>query len=382
MLVATDVARDARVVREAATLAAAGHQVHVVGRDVPADYQPPAGVSVSSAGGRSALKPKATTEAGVVPTPRRLPPHLRAARWLLLPEHRNQTFRSWARAAYADAAAREFDAVHAHDFTALEAGSRLATERGVPLVYDTHEFWPGRPRVGRPTPGQKWRESRVEAELGHRAAAVVTVGEGVAEALRARYGWPHLKVVRNTFPHTEAAPAAPAPAGLVYAGRIGPYRELEAIVAAARRIDLPVTLAGPADETYLAALDRGPVRVLPALPVPEVDTLLAEAGIALVTHSNRWINHRLALPNKLFHAVRAGVPVVATDVPELRRVVAGHALGALYRAGDADALVKAVAEVRQRYAEYAENVRKAARALSWEADAEVLTGIYRELEAG
>ncbi len=374
MLVATNVANDARVVREAATLAEAGHQVHVIGKDVPEGYRP-AGFTVSSAGGRSAFKKDGAGAS------RRLPVHLRAARWLLLPQHRNQVFRSWARAAYQDARSREFDVVHAHDFSALELGARLAEERGAKLVYDTHEYWPGRPRVGRPTPLQKWRESRVEQRLGARADAVVTVGEGVAEQLRARYGWPHVRVVRNTFPYAEPPAPPKAPRGLVYAGRLGPYRELETIVAAARRIDLPVTLAGPADETYLAGFDPGPATVRPPLPVAEVDALLRENGLALVTHSDRWINHRLALPNKLFHAVKAGVPVVATDVAELRRVVTRHGIGVLYRPGDAAGLAAAIREACDRYAELARNVRDSARELSWEKDAAVLTGLYERLAA-
>ena len=40
MLVATSVATDTRVLREAGTLVAAGHSVHIVGKDVPPDVAP------------------------------------------------------------------------------------------------------------------------------------------------------------------------------------------------------------------------------------------------------------------------------------------------------------------------------------------------------
>jgi glycosyltransferase involved in cell wall biosynthesis len=416
MLVLTSVATDTRVVREATTLVGAGHQVHIIGKEVPADYLPPAGVTVSSAGAASVFRRAGITATATTPTlpadepgpaanpdvpsddaepgpadevgPGRaqLPPHLRAARWALLPQHRNSAFRAWAKAAEVEAGAHEFDVVHAHDFNTLELGARLAAGRGVPLVYDSHELWSGRPRVGRPTPMQKAREARVEAELGGRAVAVITVGEAVAEALRHRYGWQHVTVVRNTFPlsaftgdETSGEPA-PQPTGAVYAGRIAPYRELETIIAAARRLpDLPVTLVGPADETYLAGLDLGPVSVRSSLPVDKVDALLRDAGIALVTHSNRWENHRLALPNKLFHAVKAGVPVVGTDVPELSRMVRRYGLGTLYQPGDADALASALRDVADRYPDFLAAVRAAAPELSWERDGAALLGVYDRL---
>ncbi|MGA4540250.1 glycosyltransferase family 4 protein [Uniformispora flossi] len=397
MLVITTVATDTRVVREAATLAAAGHDVHIIGRGVPGDWLPPPGVTVSSADGASVFATsRAALGGGPAPTgappgtpaaPQGpMPPYRRAARWMLLPQHRASAFAAWTRSARRDAADRVFDAVHAHDFNTLVLGAELARQRGVPLVYDSHELWSGRPRVGRPTPLLAAREARIEGELGREAAAVLTVGEGVANALRGRYGWRHVSVVHNTFPRGTAAAAVPLPdrpTGAVYAGRIAPYREIETIVAAAR--DLPgldVTLVGPADDTYLGELDRGPVAVEAALPVDEVDALLRRTGLALVTHSDRWENHRLAMPNKLFHAVRAGVPVVATDVRELARVVREHGLGTLYRPGDAASLAAAVREACERYPELTANVRAAEPRLSWEHDAATLTGVYARLGAG
>ncbi len=302
----------------------------------------------------------------------------------MLPTHRNQAFGRWAGGAEADGAQRSFDVVHAHDFTALAVGDRLARAADVPLVYDSHELWSGRPRIGRPTPLQARRERAVEAEIGSRAVAVITVGDGVARALRAAYGWQHVHVVRNTFPLLAAAeaPALPAtPAGAVYAGRLAPYRELETIASASRDLDLPITLLGPADETWLASFDPGRATVCPARPVQEVDRLLAAAGLALVTHSDRWANHRLAMPNKLFHAVRMGVPVVATDVGELGALVREHGVGELYPPGDAPGLVAAVGRARAGYAALRDAVRAAGPALSWSADAAALVGLYADLAA-
>jgi glycogen(starch) synthase len=377
MLVATSVATDTRVLREATSLALAGHSVHIIGKQVPPNFLPPPRVTVSSVSGGSALKPE---RVGSLPRHQPSPP-ARFGRWLLLPEHRNQVFRRWAHGVLDDAATRKFDVVHAHDFTALAVGHRLARSRGVPLVYDSHEMWSGRPRVGRPTPVQTARERRVEAALGGQADAVLTVGEGVADALRDLYGWRHVTVVRNTFPlpsETGNRKVVP-PCGAVYAGRLAPYRELEAIATASRLVDLRITLMGPADETWLARYDAGAALLEPALAVEEVDLRLAQAGLALVTHSDRWQNHRLALPNKLFHAVRAGVPVVATDVGELAAVVRRHGLGVLYRPGDGADLARALREAVARYGSLVSAVRRARPALSWDVDAAALLAVYSRL---
>lgn len=370
MLVWTDVSTDARVQREATTLAEAGHRVHVIGRAVAPDYVPPSGVTVESA--------------GVAPTGvgrrRRLPAPLRLARWVLLPQHVNRSLRRWVAQAEPKARARSFDVVHAHDFTALPLGARLARERGVPLVYDAHEFWPGRDRHGRPTPYQDWREKRSERALGSTADEVITVGQELAQLLEKHFGWTNVTVVRNTFPMTDPRQPPAAPTAVVYAGRIGPGRDLETVVAAAESVrPLRTVLVGPADGGYLAALPTGGVEVLDTLPLDDAVALLAESGIALVTLSDKWLNNRIGMPNKLFMAVRAGVPVVASDLPALRRVVTEHGLGRLYRPGDAASLAAAIREVQASYREFTAAVARARADLSWERDAAALREVYARL---
>jgi glycosyltransferase involved in cell wall biosynthesis len=227
-------------------------------------------------------------------------------------------------------------------------------------------------------------DEQLEGRLGAQASVVLTVGPGLAELLRDRFHWTNVQVVRNTFPMPPAdePPLPGPPTGAVYAGRIAAYRELETVIAAAERLpSFRVTLVGPVDAAYAADLRTGPVRVLPSAPLDEAVRLMREVGVALVTHSNRWINHRLALPNKLFLAVQAGVPVVATDVPELRRVVTEHGLGVLYPPGDAVGLAAAVGHVIENYPTFSRQVVAARPALSWDADKAALLAAYTSVES-
>ena len=164
-----------------------------------------------------------------------------------------------------------------------------------------------------------------------------------------------------------------------YAGRLAPFRELEVVAAASERLPLAVEAIGPADETWLRTFEPGRVRVRPPVAADDVTWLLRGAGVALVTHSDRWPNHRLAMPNKLFQAVAAGVPVVATDVGELATVVRGYRLGTLYTPGDPGSLAHAVADLLAHYDDHVEAVRAALPSLSWPADERVLLDVYAGL---
>jgi glycogen synthase len=376
MLVATSVTTDARVLREASTLADAGHDVHIVGKDVPPDPQPPSGVVISTASaGRQRHLQSDSRRLRSPSAPRR------AIRWLLLPEYRSVSFGRWARAAGRVAADLDFDVVHAHDFTALALGNRLSEQRNVPLIYDSHELWSQRHRSGRPIPLQKAWERRSEKRLGDRATAVLTVGEGLAAKLRALYGWKHVTVVRNSFPGPDQTDGGrpTRPQAALYAGRLAAGRDLETVAAASRSVALPVRLLGPADESWAASFDPGRCTVDPPVELSEVDNALRTAGLALVPLSDKSGNHRIALPNKLFHAVRTRVPVVASDVGELGKTVRAYGLGVLYRPGDVASFARAIDEAVARYAELVAAVGRAGEELSWDADAKALLKVYMAL---
>lgn len=382
MLVITDVAHDARVLREAVALAESGHAVHIIGKDVPVGWTPPPGIAVQSVSGGTGLKPSgpgfATSAAshGAV---------RRAARWALLPRHRQRVWHTWCERARAAATGLTFDVVHAHDFNTLRLAAELAERSGARLVYDAHEWWSGRERHGRPAPLERVRERRLERRIVSRADAVLTVSDGIAQRLGQWRGG-RVTVVRNTFPALDSARATAAgpprrPSGAVYAGRIAAARDIETLLAAASALRLDTVLLGKTDPEFLPRLRfaDGSVRINPARPVDEVDEVLRRAGISVVTLTDSCENHRLALPNKVFHAVRAGVPVVAADLPELRRLVTEYGLGALYRPADAASLRAALEQVIEDYPRYCENVARARGELSWDRDARALIDVYASL---
>lgn len=378
MLVATSVARDTRVLREAQTLVDDGYFVTIIGRNVPSDFSPPKGISVLTASGGSGLRPSSMGSL----TTKKLPPYLRLMRWFLLPKHRKKSFGAWGEEAYAIASSLEFGIVHAHDFTALEAGHRLAVEHGVPYIYDSHEWWLGRQRQYRPTPLEDRKEAAMEAKWAAQAAAVITVGESIAQLMQTERGLEKVYVVRNSFPtevDTVMKVASP-PTGIVYAGRIDAYRELEVTMEIAEKIGLTICWMGDHHNQWAAnhiprAKNLG-IEVLSAQPISTVTRAMKIAGLVFVTHSNQFESHRLALPNKLFHAVHAGVPVIATNVTELARVVREYDLGELYEPGNSKSMEAAIARAIGRHSALILNVKAAQAELSWDRDAQVLRDVY------
>ena len=163
MIAQSPIAGDSRILREATALAAAGHVLHVIGRDVPEGFEVGPGITVESVSRSAGLR---TGNGGLAVGHGRSGPKVLGAadgRWLLLPEHRNRDREAMARRGGASSGRRgPFDVVHAHDFNTLELAAEYAEKWSAKLVYDSHELWFDRALPGRPTPLWRARGRRFE----------------------------------------------------------------------------------------------------------------------------------------------------------------------------------------------------------------------------
>lgn len=361
---------DVRVRREARALSDAGHSVAFLGLASTMSHD--CDIQLIQLG-----QPPRSREK---PSNRGSGPSYRTARWLLLPEYRQMAERHFQKAVIEAAENLAFvpDAIHAHDFPALAPSAELADRFGSRLVYDSHEIWAERPRRGRPEPIRRRLKRRLEAELAARADAVIMVSDHGAEYLRNSLGLDHVHVVRNTFPMVTGATPPKEPSGAVYAGRIAPLRDLHTVFAARIWHEPPMKLhiMGEIDDVEVPVW----VELHSLGTMDEVNELLMQVGIGLVTMTDRYVNHRVALPNKLFQSIAAGIPVVATDVPQTAEVVREFDVGELYKPGDAEAMDRAVRRVVGRYGELLANVADARSEFDWSVDADRLVTLYRDLE--
>ena len=59
------------------------------------------------------------------------------------------------------------------------------------------------------------------------------------------------------------------------------------------------------------------VRFIDPVPPEKLLSVTASADLGLTFLEDCCLNHRYALPNKLFEYLAAGVPVIASDLPEI-----------------------------------------------------------------
>ncbi len=316
-----------------------------------------------------------------------------ALRLHLLLEHAR-----YLRLATADARSHGADIYLAHDLETLPAALRAARPGGARVVYDSHELFAERAAAGR---GGRFAWRALERRLIGRADAVVTVSESIADELVARYGISRPVVVRN-LPSGAPHGGGPSPLrerlGIDRAARVVLYlgglqrgRGLEPLVRGAAVLDgVVLVLMGPGHPGYVEGLREvarsagAQDRTVFAAPVSAAEVVPwargADVGVAPI--QNVSLSYYLSLPNKLFDYIAAGLPVVASDFPEIRRVVDEGRLGALCHPDDPADIARAIGWVlddparRQRLREAA---RAAAPGLTWEREAGKLLAVVERL---
>ncbi len=274
---------------------------------------------------------------------------------------------------------------HASDLYTLNALAGAARRRQARLVYDARELYPHvAATTGRPWVRAFWRWAEGRA-IG-RADQVFTVSPSIADHLAAAYGIRRPVVTLNAPPFQRPAPSdrlrarLGLPAGvplLLHQGQMQRRRGGEALLAAMQRLDREtlIFMGGgplrPALEQRARRLGLAArVRFLDPEPPDALLAATASADVGITLLEDTCLNHRYALPNKLFEYLMAGLPVLASDLPEMRALVEGYGAGRLVRpdAGPevlAEAL-HALATDEAARAAWKAGAARAAADLNWE----------------
>lgn len=232
--------------------------------------------------------------------------------------------------------------IHVHDFQMLFAGIRLKFSVGGKLIYDAHE-------LESETNGISWFNSFVtvlgEKLLWKHIDGLVTVSPGIEAHYLTTYGPLPSAVILNSprldrpvdeepdVSDVRTALGLTSPATLfVYVGYLQSGRGIEATLKAFEELPDPYHVVflgkGPLAETIDRYAHRtGRIHRLDPVPHDRVVPFIATAdfGLCLVEPVSR--SDEMALPNKLFECLAAGLPILGSNLPEIARLVGENNCG-------------------------------------------------------
>ena len=427
MLVANPCINDSRVIKEAETLAAAGHMVRVVCRETedapdreiingveylrvkwPRNLSMLRGILANRRRYRSPLERAASVSLSVASLVITAQESVqRALRTTFLSVRRfvrsflAQLLQfSFTRLAMSDAAAEwQPDVVHAHDLITLPAAVKTARGLGARVVYDAHELEQHRSNPG-PLWARLWTRYH-EHKYAPLADRVVTVSDSIADHLEAELNVQRPLVVFNSPMVMSDKPwkgDVRSDLGLsddvplcVYVGKLTTNRGLEKLIEALARTDeFHLAAIGPrvpmVEQTIhdiAQALNvQGRLHILDAVPPDRVVPYIRTGDLSVIPTQDICLSYRYSMPNKLFESVFAGLPVVVSDLPDMRRFVERTGTGIVMNQTDPEDIGRALREAYARRADLApspERMCKNVGDYGWGTQGQNLIALYDSL---
>jgi len=286
---------------------------------------------------------------------------------------------------------------HASDLYTLPAQATLAKRNRAKLVYDARELYPhvastqGRPWI-------RWFWQVLEWRYCRRAHLVSTVSPSIADRMHSTYRIKPPIVLYNVPEYKSVGPSDiipntlglnPGTCVILHQGNVQKNRGCFVLAKAMSQVKDAVLvflgdgpLKGQLKDYVVKEGLSDRVRFISKVDPSVLLDYTASADIGVTLLEDTCLNHRFALPNKLFEYLMAGLPVLASDLPEIRKVVNRFKVGELVNPSSPDSVAKGLmklVELAELRNSYKQNIPAVFETFSWEQASQEYASRYKEL---
>jgi glycosyltransferase involved in cell wall biosynthesis len=298
----------------------------------------------------------------------------------------------------------KFDVVHAHDLFTLVAGTWLAQRTGAKLIYDAHEY-----EIARATKMQPVGNSialSIEDACLTKVDRLVSVSPLISDLYLQRHPKLHIELVMNSPASPVVKEGDNAGVGsirqmsnlsadqplMVFTGGVqGPHRGLDKVLEAMKMLpQFHLAILGqrlPKADRWLKSAAKScgvwnRVHLFHEVSADIVPAVISSADIAVCPIQDASLSYRLAMPNKLFEAAFADVPICVSNLPGLMSVVNDLRNGASMNQTDPGDIARTIQHVYENRASYklsTETRKILMEKYSWDVQVQRLLTMYQEL---
>ncbi len=280
-----------------------------------------------------------------------------------------------------------YDIILSNDLDSLPASYLAAKIQNKAIVYDSHEYFTEVPELeGRELQKKVWLwfEKRILPKLKH----TYTVCDSIAQAYNQKYAC-DFKVIRNLPSIKPKANNKASKSVLIYQGAIQKSRGIELMIESMQYlegIELWIVGKGYWEDTVKTLSQKlkvnDKVKFLGGFKPKDLAQITPQASIGLSLEEEDGLSYQYALPNKLFDYIQAQIPVLVSDLIEMKRIVENYQIGEVLYERTPQKLASAIKEMLSDTAKqesWKENLEKAAEVLNWENESKVLLDIFSKI---
>lgn len=284
-----------------------------------------------------------------------------------------------------------------NDLDTLLPNYLISKLKGIPLVYDSHELFCEVPELQDNT-NKKAIWKRIERWVFPKLKHVFTVNDSIAKIYSDAYKVP-VKVIRNVPFYNQLHPVKqlsrydlgiPEKKKIIVlqGAGINIDRGAEEAVEAMKYINGALLLIiGSGD--VMEKLKRmvtdlniaNKVRFVGKVPLEKLIQYTSHADLGLTLDKDTNINYRYSLPNKLFDYIHAGVPVLASDLVEIKKIITQYQIGDCIASHTPQHIADKINQILrdgETLQMWKKNTKIAAAELNWEKEEQQLIEVYQQ----
>jgi len=283
------------------------------------------------------------------------------------------------------------DVLIANDVDSLLPNYLVSKIKKVPIVFDSHEIFSELPSLT----GRKFRKKiwkMLESSLVPKMKYFYTVSEGYADWFENEYGnrpeiimnVPQIQTETHHLLDIELPKTKENEKILIYQGAINISRGIDKMILAMEQIEnaqLWIIGNGPKKEDYQKLTSEkkldSKVRFIGAVSPDQLKLITPKADLGFSLEEDLGISYRYALPNKIFDYIHAGVPVLGTNLPDIKRTIENHKIGRTISDHTPGHIAKIANEMLAEGKKiYFENLKKATSVFNWANEEKKLEKIF------
>ena len=289
------------------------------------------------------------------------------------------------------------DIYHANDLDTLLANYLAAIIRRKPIVYDSHEYFTGVPEIQNKKLVKKvWQtiEQFIFPKLKH----IITVNQSIAQLYKEEYN-KDLRILRNVPNKVETLKLkSKSELNIVedkdiiitQGAGININRGIEELVEAMQYLNnVCLIIIGDGDvipqlkKRVLELKLENSIIFKGRMPYSEMMQYTQHAKLGLTIDKDTNTNYKYSLPNKLFDFIHAGIPILASKIIEVEKIIKKYQIGLFINNHEPTHIanqIKYALDNKELMSEWKSNTHHASKELNWEIEENTLKDLYKKIE--
>ncbi len=287
------------------------------------------------------------------------------------------------------------DLLVANDLDTLLPNYLVSKLKGIPLIYDSHEIFCEVPELQTNT-GKKRIWEKLEGWIVPKLKRCITVNQSIADYFTDKYKVPFI-FVRNIphYPKIESLKSRSElnlPLGkkivILQGAGINVQRGAEELVEAFQYLNdnFLLLIVGSGDvihqlkENTAKIQLQNKVKFIDKIPASELRHYTANSNLGVTIDKDSNMNYHFSLPNKVFDYMHAGIPILATRLPEIEHLISKYHIGTFIENHEPQHIAQQISGFlnSSHYLEYKSNTLIAAIENNWKTEKQKLINLIND----